>query len=240
MFYRGRHAAASGSPSCAIRRCGLIPAVNGFDPELLAAELQQSAAHSLPILSVQAACHFGSLKDRRSDIIRLLKPLRREPLLSAFQELWNPQARSSSASPKEPSPVAPTTPLRVLIAEDNPVNQRLVARLLEKMGHTVMLAADGRKACELVQAESFDLILMDMQMPTMDGVEATRNIRSFEAGTGRHIPILALTANAFEEDRNVCLQAGMDGFLAKPISTATLRAEIERLTATPSFAPRLQ
>ena len=109
------------------------------------------------------------------------------------------------------------------------MNQRLIARLLEKMGHTVMLALNGQEALDLLQLHSFDLVVMDMRMPVMDGVEATRRIRSVESFTGRHVPIVALTANAFDDDRDQCLEAGMDGFLTKPVSPADLRREIERV-----------
>ncbi len=109
------------------------------------------------------------------------------------------------------------------------MNQRLIARFLEKMGHVVTLAPDGLEALNLVQHQVFDLVVMDMRMPVMDGIAATQKIRALESLNGRHLPILALTANAFDEDRNHCLQAGMDGFLAKPVSPGTLHGEIERL-----------
>jgi PAS domain S-box-containing protein len=206
----------------------LVPEVNGFDPEILAAELQRLSPAPLPVISVQPAFRLRSQKEGRClEMVRLIKPIGRESLLSALQQLWD-QLGSSSEQPPQHSSAAITS-LRVLLAEDNPVNQRLIARLLEKMGHTVTLAPDGQKAVELVSLEAFDLIVMDMQMPKMDGVEATRRIRASEKGTARHIPILALTANAFDEDRNLCLEAGMDGFLAKPVAPAQLRAEIERL-----------
>jgi CheY-like chemotaxis protein len=105
-----------------------------------------------------------------------------------------------------------------LVAEDNVMNQRLLARFLEKMGHTVTLVPDGQQALNLLQDHAFDLVVMDMRMPVMDGVEAARKIRSGESSAGRHLPILALTADAFDEDRNQCMQAGMDGFLSKPVS----------------------
>ncbi len=112
--------------------------------------------------------------------------------------------------------------LRILLAEDNPVNQKLAVRLLEKQGHTVTLAADGRRAVEAFTSGSFDLILMDVHMPEMDGLEATKQIRKLEKA-GPRIPIIALTALAMAGDRETCLAAGMDGFVSKPIRLNELR-----------------
>jgi signal transduction histidine kinase/DNA-binding response OmpR family regulator len=111
----------------------------------------------------------------------------------------------------------PVTVLRILVAEDNVVNQRLVVRLLEKRGHRVVLAVDGRQALEALSQESFDLVFMDVQMPEMDGLDATTIIREKEKKTGKHQPIVALTAHAMTGDRDRCLTVGMDGYLTKPI-----------------------
>ncbi|HEV7735586.1 MAG TPA: ATP-binding protein [Candidatus Binatia bacterium] len=113
-------------------------------------------------------------------------------------------------------------PLRILLAEDNPVNQLLARRLLEKRGHTVILAGDGREALLRWRTEGVDLILMDVQMPTMDGLEATARLRAAEAATGRHVRIVAMTANAMEGDRERCIAAGMDDYLTKPIDLRAL------------------
>jgi CheY-like chemotaxis protein len=103
-------------------------------------------------------------------------------------------------------------PLRILVAEDNPINQLVAVRLLEKHGHTVVVACNGREAVAAVQGGGIDLVLMDIQMPEMDGLEATAAIRAAEAGAGRRLPILALTALAMVGDRERCLAAGMDGY----------------------------
>ena len=107
--------------------------------------------------------------------------------------------------------------LLVLLVEDNPINQKLVARLLQKHGHAVMLAGNGREALEVLERETPDAVLMDVQMPEMDGLEATAHIRARELGTGRRVPIVALTAQGLQEDRQRCLAAGMDGYLSKPV-----------------------
>jgi signal transduction histidine kinase/CheY-like chemotaxis protein len=120
--------------------------------------------------------------------------------------------------------------LRILLAEDNTVNQKVALRMLEKEGHTVTVASHGREALELWRQQEFDLILMDVQMPEMDGLETTAAIRRAEASHGvRHIPIIALTAHAMSGDRERCLAAGMDGYASKPIRVEEIRKEIGRL-----------
>jgi two-component system sensor histidine kinase/response regulator len=132
--------------------------------------------------------------------------------------------------------------LRVLVAEDNVVNQTLARRLLEKLGHKVNVVDDGQQALSAASNTETDLIVMDVQMPHMDGLEATAMIRQSEIGTGRHIPIIALTAHAMKGDRERCLAAGMDGYVSKPIRMedleATIASVVESLKpATPPKAP---
>ncbi len=122
-------------------------------------------------------------------------------------------------------------PLRVLVAEDIAINQRLLRMMLEKDGHDVEVVGDGRQAVSAVRAGGVDLVLMDVQMPEMDGVEATRAIRAAEGDGDRRLPIVALTAHAMAEDRRECLSAGMDGYLAKPVDRSELRATVCRLSA---------
>jgi CheY-like chemotaxis protein len=113
--------------------------------------------------------------------------------------------------------LTPERSLHVLLAEDNVVNQRVAMRLLEKRGHRVTIAASGRDALDAVERENFDLILMDVQMPDLDGIEATAAIREREKTTGTHTPIVALTAYTMKGDRERCLAAGMDTYINKPI-----------------------
>lgn len=119
--------------------------------------------------------------------------------------------------------------LNILLAEDNPVNQKVALLMLEKGGHTATVVEDGEQAVEAWQTGRFDMILMDIMMPRLNGLEATRHIRREEHRLGGHIPILAITANAMQDDQEQCLAAGMDGYLAKPLDPNRLNEEIERV-----------
>jgi two-component system sensor histidine kinase/response regulator len=119
--------------------------------------------------------------------------------------------------------------LSFLVAEDNQVNQRLIARMLQKRGHTVLLVQNGREAFEALGKQSFDIVLMDGQMPEMDGFEATRRIRENEKASGTRVPIIALTALAMQGDRDRCIACGMDGYVSKPIKLEELFTVIEEV-----------
>lgn len=122
---------------------------------------------------------------------------------------------------------------RILIAEDNPVNQTLTMRLLEKRGYSTGLAENGRQVLEELERQKYDLILMDMQMPVMDGIEATRMIRSQKKDVVyRNIPIIGLTANAMKGDRELCLDAGMDDYVTKPIKSQKLFEAIDKVCSS--------
>ncbi|HYP05372.1 MAG TPA: ATP-binding protein [Bryobacteraceae bacterium] len=130
--------------------------------------------------------------------------------------------------------------LRVLVAEDNAVNQKLAVAMLTHMGHQVVLASDGAEAVAKWRTGGYDVVLMDVQMPGVDGLEATRRIRAEEGERGRHTPILAMTAHAMSGDRELCLNAGMDGYITKPISGASLREGLQPfLTTTPTGLAQL-
>jgi CheY-like chemotaxis protein len=133
------------------------------------------------------------------------------------------------------APGAESRSLRILVAEDNPVNRKLACKVLEKRGHAVAVAENGREALEAVQASGFDLVLMDVQMPEMDGIEATRKIRLWERAAGRRVMIAAMTAHAMTEDRERCLEAGMDSYITKPFQIAQL-AKVLRQAADESSA----
>jgi signal transduction histidine kinase/ActR/RegA family two-component response regulator len=127
--------------------------------------------------------------------------------------------------------------LRILVAEDNPINRKVIAKILELERHQVTLAGDGSEAVNLVAQERFDLILMDVQMPVMSGLEAARRIRERECATGGHIPIIALTASAMKGDRERCLEAGMDDYLSKPVRPEALSEVIARYAPSANVLP---
>ena len=147
-----------------------------------------------------------------------MKPVKQSELLEAILVAVG---RPVSPSQDRPQALAEELPrlksLRILLAEDGKANQKLAVGLLQRWGHTVTVAENGRAALHCWRAESFDVILMDLQMPEMDGFEATSRIREEESNTGRHVPIIAMTAHAMKGDRERCLAAGMDGYVAKPI-----------------------
>jgi CheY-like chemotaxis protein len=122
---------------------------------------------------------------------------------------------------------------RILLTEDNVVNQRVAQRILEHAGHSVVVAGNGREALAALDKQIFDVVLMDVQMPEMDGLEATAAIRQREKGSGAHIPIIAMTAHAMTGDRERCLAAGMDDYLSKPIHSRVLLDLVEKCAREP-------
>lgn len=214
---------AAGRPFPLVLLDAQMPRMDGFDV------VQRIRAHAglarTPVLMLTAAGRPEETERCRDLGVAayLVKPVQPSDLLSAivralgFTPLGN--RRPTREMPQEP-PHGPA--LRILLAEDNPVNQRLAVRLLEKRGHQVLVATTGREVLDLLEWHSVDLILMDVQMPEMSGMEATSRIREREKKTGRHVPIVALTAHAIQGDRERCLAAGMDGYVSKPIQPEDL------------------
>jgi CheY-like chemotaxis protein len=165
----------------------------------------------------------------------LLKPIRQSELREAIARVLGAREQKGAipliTRYSLGDALAPMALLRVLVVEDNPVNQRLAARLLEKRGHRVTVTANGRESVEALAKHTFDLVLMDVQMPEMDGFEATAVIREKEKRNGTHVPIIALTAHAMKGDRERCLAAGMDGYLSKPIRPQELDELLEKYLA---------
>jgi CheY-like chemotaxis protein len=165
----------------------------------------------------------------------LFKPIKQSDLFDALMSALRIEVADDEAAADAERPPSSQS-LRILVAEDSLVNQKLAVSLLQKWGHDVVVTDNGRDAVRLSQEEAFDLILMDVQMPVMDGLQATAAIRERERATGRHQPIIAMTAHVMKGDREQCLEAGMDGYVAKPIRFTELHATIEDLTAADAEA----
>jgi CheY-like chemotaxis protein len=174
----------------------------------------------------------------------LPKPVRPRRLLEALGDVLEPTTGASrrderAVAPGAP-PAAPSGQGRVLAADDNAVNKKLITRLLEKAGYVADAVDNGREAVEAVARVDYDAVLMDCQMPVMDGFEATSVIRAAESGRSRRVPIIALTASAMESDRERCLAAGMDDYLTKPIKPPDLADALARWIPPPVEAGRAQ
>ena len=166
----------------------------------------------------------------------LLKPVSKSDLQAAILSvLGGRQAPSGTNTPliTQNSLHVASHQLQILVAEDNPVNEAVIVRALQKMGHQPVVAHDGKEALSLVSSRSFDVVFMDVQMPEMDGLAATRAIRESEKNTGDHLPIFAMTAHAMKGDRERCLQAGMDGYISKPLRFSEIESTLASLGTKP-------
>ncbi len=158
---------------------------------------------------------------------RLMKPIKQSELLDAIvTALGIAVSEDDAAATAAATSPSTTRPLRILLAEDSIVNQRLAVGLLERYGHRVTIANNGREACDRLAGDSFDIVLMDVQMPELDGLSATREIRLREKQGGGHVPIIAMTAHALKGDRERCLESGMDEYVSKPIRERQLLAAL--------------
>jgi len=166
----------------------------------------------------------------RSDTRHVAKPIGQRELLTAVRHVIGSRTATETLSNTTRETANAMPRLRVLIAEDNVVNQKLIAQLLQRRGHEVSIAANGREAIDEVARGGYDVVLMDLQMPELDGFEATAAIRARERTTRLRVPIIALTAHAMEGDRQRCLEAQMDGYIAKPIKASELYEAVESAT----------
>ncbi len=225
----------AGEPYAVILTDMHMPGMDGFS--LIEHIRERPELSTAVIMMLTSAGHRGDAERCRALGISayLMKPIRQSELRESIARILGARehndpipliARFSLHDAREPGET-----LHVLLTEDNPVNQRLATRLLEKRGHRVTLAANGQEALDARARESFDMILMDLQMPEMDGFEATEAIRRREIGSGGHLPIIALTAHAMKGDQERCLTAGMDGYLGKPIRIAELDRMLDRYVA---------
>jgi PAS domain S-box-containing protein len=215
-----------------------MPSMDGF--ELIERIRQRPELRASIIMMLTSSGHRGEAARCQELGITayLLKPIRQSELREAIARVLGAREQKGAIPLIDRYSVGDTPEstavLRVLVAEDNAVNQRLTLRLLEKRGHQVTLTTNGRQAVEALANQTFDLVLMDVQMPEMDGFEATAAIRESERRNGAHMPIIAVTAHAMKGDRERCLIAGMDGYLSKPIRPQELDEVLEKYLAPPT------
>ena len=216
-----------------------MPEMDGFTLVELIRQTPNLAATTVMMLSsAEQHNQVRRCYDLGLDVY-LTKPVRQSELLAAIQNALGLQPPSETRHELSPQTSHNDgRQLRVLLTEDNPVNQRLAIRVLEKRGHIVELAANGKQAVDLCARKRFDVILMDVQMPEMNGFDATTIIRQQELATGLHTPIIAMTAYAMKGDRERCLAAGMDAYVSKPIRAEELFQAIADLAPAPLPAPR--
>jgi CheY-like chemotaxis protein len=160
----------------------------------------------------------------------LTKPVRQSQLCDTLAQVLARRPQELPIVQAPPVPIGPDVPLQVLIVEDNPVNQKVAQRMLETLGCRCHAVTNGLEGLEALAREFFDLVIMDVQMPVMDGIAATREIRRREGADAR-IPIVAMTAHAMQGDRERCLAAGMDDYVAKPVSRDAFRNALDRCAA---------
>src|SRR3954470_22391361 len=240
-------AVSVGRPYALVLLDARMPDTDGL---ALAAKIRKraelAATRIILLTSGERPGDWDRIRERRIDA-HLLKPVPQDELL---ETIYRVMSRANGDAPpaagplggREPAaaPVPVAAPLHILVAEDNEINAQLLERLLARRGHRVRLAKDGREALALAEEGAFDLLLLDVHMPELDGFQVIRAIRERERSAGGHLPVIALTARARQEDRERCLAAGMDDFLTKPIRPAELLAAIERVLAgrRASQAPR--
>ncbi|WP_058557277.1 response regulator [Thiohalocapsa sp. ML1] len=209
----------------------MMPVVDGLT---LGREIRRSGEYGEPklvMLSSRDQRGDGRALEQAGFDAFLTKPVKRHALHRLLMRLFEARIDQPTA-PLGDEIADDATPLRVLVAEDNPTNQKVALRMLQRLGYRADAVANGREALKALQLIPYDLVLMDVQMPEMDGLEATRRFRALEDGTGRRLPIVAMTAHASTTDRERCLAAGMDDFVTKPVQRDTLGCIIGRLFAS--------
>jgi CheY-like chemotaxis protein/HPt (histidine-containing phosphotransfer) domain-containing protein len=229
-----KRAQAEGNPFQVVLLDGHMPEMDGFE---VATKVKKDPRlkHATVILLTSAG--------RREDLTRakalgaaaaLTKPVKQSELWDAIVTALHVPLNAKRRTAELGRSRGAQRTLRILIAEDNPVNQQLALHLLERRGHSAVVAENGREALSAMDKHKFDLILMDVQMPEMGGLEATRAIRESEKATGQHVPIIAMTAHAMQGDRERCLNSGMDGYLSKPLDPKVFQQTVESMASPQS------
>ncbi|HTS16306.1 MAG TPA: response regulator [Verrucomicrobiae bacterium] len=231
-----KKAHAIGDPFRIVLLDCLMPETDGFE---LAAQIRQDADLSATkVIMLSSAGHAGVASRCKELGLAgyLTKPVKQSELFNTIAAAVGIRCESTTPIEKtRPAPASASRKFRILLAEDNPVNQRLVIKLMEKRGHKWVAVNNGVEALDALERETFDAVLMDVQMPEMGGFEATARIRDREKSTGQHIPVIAMTAHALKGDRERCLEAGMDDYVTKPIQATALFEAIDRLAPDPAL-----
>ncbi len=206
------------------------------NPDLLARICSHALAAKVPVVLLKPAGEKLDRVPESEGTVALEKPVRQSRLLETIQSLVTDSGAQTASVMKADLPAVPPAqaarPLKVLLVDDNRINQRICARLLERDGHQVTVASSGEEALAILARDSFDVCLMDVQMPGMDGLEATTVFRQGERETGRHLHMIALTAHAMLGDRERCLAAGLDDYLSKPVRPEELRKSLGAVPTT--------
>jgi two-component system, sensor histidine kinase and response regulator len=231
------HATRSGKPYRLVLSDVNMPETDGFT---LAEKIQADPELSkTPVIMLTSANRPGdSARCQRLGLAgHLMKPVKQSELFDVVAMALGVAEPGDEVAVGEVGPLqTERPPLRILLAEDSLVNQKLAIGLLERHGHSVVVANNGKEAIATLERNTFDLVLMDVQMPEINGVEATAVIRTQEKRTGKHVPIVAMTAHAMRGDREMCLQAGMDDYVSKPIRARQLFETIDRVLETMASA----
>jgi len=231
-----REAGAAGRPYGVVLLDAQMPEMDGFAAAARIHEEESLNGSALVLMLSSGDLPNDAVRCRALGVVKyLVKPvmpadLQEAILITLGLEDRKPEERAANSSSNGAYTLAGR---RVLVAEDHPVNRKLVTRLLEKRSLVPVLVSDGREVLRALESDTFDLILMDIQMPVMDGLQTTEAIRRREQETGRHVPILAMTAHAMNRDRERCLKVGMDAYVTKPVSPEELYRAIEKLLAEP-------
>ena len=231
-----RTAFENGSPFTIVLTDNMMPGMDGFTLVEQIRRHPELVSSTLMMLS-SADRHDSAARCRELGVdAYMTKPIKRAELLNAITASMDAKSASKVRAMKRlPIDIERSErSLRVLLAEDNLVNQKLAVRLLEKRGHSVVVAENGKVALEAIEQQSFDVVLMDVQMPEIDGFEATIVIRQKEKITGGHLPVVAMTAHAMKGDRERCLKIGMDGYISKPLQPSELFDTVESLATNTS------
>ena len=237
-FTAMKKAHACGEPFTLALLDWMMPETDGFDLAKQILHDSDLAQTVLILLSSTGRTKVAAQCREMGVAGYLTKPVKQSELFDTIATAIGGRNESGEppVAPVKSPASSPARSLRVLLAEDNAVNQRLVVKLMEKKGHTLVVANNGLEALAALEHEKFDVVLMDVQMPEMGGFEAAGRIREREKSTGEHIPVIAMTAHALKGDRERCLEAGMDGYVSKPIQSRLLFEAMENVVPSPVLA----